>query len=191
MVDWGGYVERQRGSTEKRRPPRSGVPHDDSRVVYAGGAARQVLLLGEFFRALAALTSLNVKSDEGSIKTPPIRAGYLVVHREERLQEIEVVADHPEAAPIVAAKNLSGDPTQVVDAVELSINRLSRLLWSIQKCISAALIDETLGVIEAADDCSGFVDSRRGRAELGAGIIDFGESPAVAKKAVWAIWGSG
>src|SRR3954468_2174626 len=94
-----------------------------------------------------------------------------------------IVAD-PETAPDASRENLTNDRSQIVNPVELRLMRLARHLRRVERSISAILINESLFIIEGADNSSRVIYSERHSTDFGRRVVDLGEHSVVAQEAV-------
>src|SRR3954471_5887668 len=97
---------------------------------------------------------------------------------------MNLIIRDPEAAPDAIGENLPDDRAQIVDPVELGLMRLARQLRRVQCSISTVLIDESLFIVEGADNGSCLIYSECHGADFGRRVVDLGEHSVVAQEAV-------
>src|SRR5690348_6720678 len=110
----------------------------------------------------------------------PIDSGNLTVNGARSLQEVKILAHDPETAPDSSHEDLPGDPTQIAKAVQLGVVRFTGELRSINGTIATIFEHESVCIIVAADNFSGFADSKSHSAESGIRVVDAGEPSCVA-----------
>src|SRR6185312_1310492 len=97
---------------------------------------------------------------------------------------MNLIVGNPEAAPDSSRENLPDNCAQVVNAVELRLMSLARQLRSVERSIRAILVDESLFIVERADNRSLCVYSESHGADFRRRIVDFGEHSVVEQKAM-------
>src|SRR5436190_23572584 len=100
-----------------------------------------------------------------------IDTGYLVISCARRFKKVKITVHNPEAAPDTSCKYLTCDPSQIVDTIQLSVERLTVQLWRIQGPIGAVFKNKTLCIVVTSYDLSRLAHPKSHRAECSIGII--------------------